>query len=107
MYCFVLYKIYDRFTEMLPGFNHNLNVEGVLFHVQTEDKGVDTAIVETHVFVGGAIVCVKKTSYDEWMLYPDRRERVGQLMKVQHKTLLKQLANKEVPEAKAFLKKSS
>jgi len=69
---------------MQSGFNHNVKYRGRLFHVQTEDAGVESAQVVTCIFCGGAIVSVARRSYRELLGRPDAREAVRDLMKVQH-----------------------
>ncbi len=41
---------------MVPGFNHNVKYKGQVFHVQTEDSGVENPHIITHLFLGGNIV---------------------------------------------------
>ena len=38
------------------GYNHNIPHRGRLYHVQTEDSGVEKAHIFTHVFYDGTII---------------------------------------------------
>ncbi|MGH9900578.1 MAG: hypothetical protein ACRD68_01925, partial [Pyrinomonadaceae bacterium] len=48
---------------MITGFNTDVEYEGVTYHVQTEDKGLDTPLILSLVYVGGAILASKRTNY--------------------------------------------
>ena len=51
------------FEKAVTGFNHNIKHKGKVYHVQTEDSGVNNPHIITHLFVGGNILASKKTSY--------------------------------------------
>jgi hypothetical protein len=48
---------------MLTGFNTDVEYDGRVFHVQTEDKGVKNPVVESLVYTGGEIVGSRRSSY--------------------------------------------
>lgn len=48
---------------MQKGFNSDINVEGVNYHVQTEDWGLDNPFLVSRVFRNGAVVKSVKTPY--------------------------------------------
>jgi hypothetical protein len=50
---------------VITGFNTDIPHEGVTYHVQTEDKGLDTPLILSLVYVGGAIIASKRTRYDD------------------------------------------
>jgi hypothetical protein len=50
---------------MITGFNTDVEHDGQVYHVQTEDKGLVNPIIETLVYTGGQIVSVRKSSYAE------------------------------------------
>lgn len=50
---------------MITGFNTDIEFDGVVYHVQTEDKGLDTPLLLTLVYVGGAILASKRTQYHD------------------------------------------
>lgn len=69
------------------GYNHNVRYRGIVFHVQTEDSGVLSPHLFTHLFHGGVIVSTRKLVYDA-----DAAEDVIKtLMQAQHKAVLKDL----------------
>lgn len=50
---------------MLTGFNTDVEYAGVVYHVQTEDKGLQTPIILSLVYTGGAILASKRSPYDD------------------------------------------
>jgi hypothetical protein len=48
---------------VITGFNTDIEFDGVVYHVQTEDKGLDTPLILTLVYVGGAILASKRSQY--------------------------------------------
>lgn len=83
---------------MVVGFNHNFRYKGVLYHVQTEDGGIKNPAIITHLFTGGTILSSRKTSYAD-ILKSDRLEPVvEELMKEQHREMLRQLRDGELDE---------
>lgn len=76
---------------MIPGFNHNISYQGGVYHIQTEDSGVDNPHVITHLFVGGNIVESRKMSYADIVKSDKLDEVIIDLMQDQHKSMLKDL----------------
>lgn len=50
---------------MISGFNTDLDFEGTTYHIQTEDKGLDTPILLSLVYTGGEILASKRSSYED------------------------------------------
>ena len=48
----------------LLGYNHNIRYNGRLYHVQTEDSGVNNPHIFTHLFHGGTILASHRSDYD-------------------------------------------
>ncbi len=80
---------------MLSGFNTDIRHRGVLFHVQTEDSGLDNPHVITHLFHGGNILASEKRDYSDLLGHKNIEESIRKLMESQHKTMLKQLSRGE------------
>jgi hypothetical protein len=81
------------FDRAVNGFNHNISHAGRVFHVQTEDSGVNNPNITTHLFVGGNILASKKTSYGELLKAENLQELVRQLMEDQHKQMLRNVVS--------------
>jgi len=79
--------------KMVVGFNHNIKHRGKMYHVQTEDSGLDNPHVITHLFVGGNILASKKTSYADIAGAENLADVVRELMEEQHKEMLRNLIN--------------
>lgn len=74
---------------MVGGFNTNVRYSGRIFHVQTEDGGVQSPSIVTLLYEGGSILLSKKQTYD--FEIDDREAKVRQLMEEQHRGIVKQL----------------
>ena len=51
--------------RMVTGFNTDVDHDGKVYHVQTEDKGRDNPIIESLVYRGGEILAARRSSYAE------------------------------------------
>lgn len=65
-----------------------------VFHVQTEDSGVNRPRVTTHVFYRGKILATRKTEYQPQL----PAEEVQRILQEQHKALLRQLRDGQFDE---------
>lgn len=81
------------FGSMIPGFNHNIRYRGVLYHIQTEDSGIENPVVTTLLYKGGTILSSKRTSYSDIVNSDKMEEVVKEIMKEQHKLMLFDLKN--------------
>jgi hypothetical protein len=75
----------------LSGYNHNLKYKGRIYHVQTEDSGIQSPHVFTHLFHDGTIIATIKSDYDEIIALSDWEDRLRKLMQEQHKNMMKSL----------------
>jgi hypothetical protein len=73
---------------MVQGFNHNIRYGGRLFHVQTEDSGLQNPHIVTHLYHGGIIVASRKTSYANILTSDRRNAAIREIMKEQHRQML-------------------
>jgi hypothetical protein len=76
---------------MVVGFNHNIRYKGEVFHVQTEDSGINNPHIITLLYRGGTIISSKKTSYADIIKIENLDQVVEELMKDQHKEMLRRL----------------
>ncbi|MEI9953336.1 MAG: FHA domain-containing protein [Pseudomonadota bacterium] len=73
------------FRRAQMGFNNNIKFRSTVFHVQTEDSGLDQPHIITHLFAdGGRVIKSHKREYKEHTKRPDVAEYVRGLMKAQH-----------------------
>lgn len=81
----------NKSNSPLLGYNTNVRHDGILFHIQTEDSGVDRPHIITHLFTEGTILATKKTGYADLVGTQDLEERVRVLMKQQHRDMFVEL----------------
>lgn len=73
------------FRRAQMGFNNNVKYQEQVFHVQTEDSGLDAPHVITHLFAdGGRVIKSHKRSYEREVSRADVANYVRSLMKAQH-----------------------
>ncbi|HSB19955.1 MAG TPA: hypothetical protein VLD85_08115 [Anaeromyxobacteraceae bacterium] len=89
--------------RVVTGFNHNVKHRGKVYHVQTEDSGLQNPHIITHLFVGGNILASKKTSYADIAGAENLAQVVRELMEEQHKEMLRNLVNGVYDDADATL----
>src|SRR4051812_34520176 len=74
-----------NFMRAQVGFNNNVKYGGNVFHIQTEDSGLDRPHIITHLFAdGGRIIKTNKRLYASEVKRDDIAAYVRQLMKGQH-----------------------
>ena len=83
---------------MVVGFNHNFSYKGQVYHVQTEDSGIRNPHIITLLYRGGTILASKKTSYADIIKVDNLESVVEELMKSQHREMLRLLKNGDFDE---------
>jgi ketol-acid reductoisomerase len=83
---------------MVVGFNHNFRYKGEVYHIQTEDSGLKSPNIVTLLYQGGTILGSKKTSYADIAKVDNLEQVVEELMKEQHKGMLRSLKTGEYDE---------
>ena len=79
---------------MITGFNTDVDYDGRIFHVQTEDKGRKNPVIESLVYSRGEIVASRNTSYAEYNDSEDYSEdEVMARMERQHQALIREILN--------------
>ena len=72
---------------MITGFNTDIEHGGVVYHVQTEDKGLDTPIILSLVYAGGTILASKRSPYEDLIAAGFSDEVLAERLKRQHKLI--------------------
>ena len=80
---------------MVVGFNHNFRYKGEVYHIQTEDGGLKSPNIVTLLYRGGTILASKKTTYADITKVDNLEQVVEELMKEQHKGMLRSLKSGE------------
>jgi len=72
---------------VLTGFNTDVEYDGVVYHVQTEDKGLQTPFILSLVYTGGAILASKRSPYDDLIAGGLDEGVLAQRLSRQHKLI--------------------
>jgi len=97
-FTFHLIHRHGEHRRMVVGFNHNFRYKGELYHIQTEDSGLKSPNIVTLLYHGGTILGSKKTSYADIAKVDNLDQVVEELMKEQHKQMLRSLKSGEYDE---------
>ncbi|HXG67659.1 MAG TPA: hypothetical protein VNO70_21335 [Blastocatellia bacterium] len=73
---------------MITGFNTDVQHDGCVYHVQTEDRGGENPVLESLVYIGGTIVAKKITPYSEQLQQGATSEMIAALLKRQHQVII-------------------
>ena len=96
---------------MITGYNTDVNHSDLVFHVQTEDKGLASAFIESLVYVGGQVLAKKRTSYKRAIEAGEGKEQIVALMDRQHRLTIAEIQSgkydHQVPGAQAAVSSMS
>jgi len=73
---------------MITGYNTDVRHGEVVYHVQTEDKGISNPFIESLVYVGGQVLASKRASYAELLAEGKEEKDIVALMDHQHRTMI-------------------
>ncbi len=76
---------------MITGFNTDVKYRGVVYHVQTEDKGTTNPMIETLIYKGGEILASRRLPYSDLVKAPDDEPTITKLMEDQHKGMIMEI----------------
>ncbi len=76
---------------MLTGYNTDFKFQGKIYHIQTEDGGVNSPYITSLLYQQGAILASRKTSYADILKADCFEEVVRDLMIEQHKQMIRDL----------------
>jgi hypothetical protein len=72
---------------VITGFNTDIEHNGTVYHVQTEDKGLDAPVILSLIYVGGAILASKRTPYDDLIAEGFKPHVLAERLQRQHKLI--------------------
>lgn len=72
---------------MITGFNTDIEHNGVIYHVQTEDKGAHSPVILSLVYRGGAILASKRTPYDDLVAAGMSEGELAKRLQRQHRLI--------------------
>ena len=74
-------------NTVITGFNTDIEHDGVIYHVQTEDKGLDSPIILSLVYAGGTILASKRSPYEDLIAEGFSDELLAERLKRQHRLI--------------------
>src|ERR1051325_409931 len=77
----------NHFINVITGFNTDIEYQGVVYHVQTEDKGLDSPLILSLVYAGGAILASKRSPYEDLIAAGFNEEVLTQRLQRQHRLI--------------------
>ena len=72
---------------MITGFNTDIEHDGVIYHVQTEDKGLETPMILSLVYSRGEILASKRSRYEDLIAQGFSDELLAERLKRQHRLI--------------------
>jgi hypothetical protein len=83
---------------MVFGHNTNLTVAGTLYHVQTEDRGVGHARIDTMVYCRGRVLHRRVGKYEDLLpLNAEREQALRKRVDDQHRTVVEEMRSGALP----------
>jgi len=73
---------------MITGYNTDVRHGELVFHVQTEDKGLANPSIESLIYVGGQVVASRRSSYAQLLAEGKDEKEIVALMDHQHRTMI-------------------
>lgn len=73
---------------MITGHNTDIVYNGIIYHVQTEDRGKGNPVIETLVYKGGEILEAFRTNYEEAMQEGYDEQKIMAMIEKQHRTVI-------------------
>lgn len=76
-----------RKHKVITGFNTDIDYNGVTYHVQTEDKGLETPLILSLVYNRGTILASKRSPYNDLLLGKFDEKEIAERLHRQHKLI--------------------
>ena len=83
---------------MITGFNTDVKVADTVYHVQTEDKGTANPLIESLIYVKGAILDSYRTYYATFLNSGNFKEGLLQrILEFQHRQIVGSIRKGKIP----------
>ncbi|MBL0241017.1 MAG: hypothetical protein IPQ00_10660 [Chloracidobacterium sp.] len=92
---------------MIAGFNTDIEFDGVVYHVQTEDKGLPSRKIISLVYDGGTILASKRTNYEDLPTGALDETAVAERVQKQHTLICAAIRAGRLEDLKAMTAKAS
>jgi hypothetical protein len=73
---------------LLTGFNTDIESDGITYHVQTEDRGGSSPLIESLVYMKGEILATRRMPYRELLDAGADTKEIRALMERQHRAIV-------------------
>ncbi|MBK7933522.1 MAG: hypothetical protein IPK01_08455 [Acidobacteria bacterium] len=101
-----------KISIVISGFNTDIEFDGIVYHVQTEDKGLSSKLIVSLIYDRGTILASKRVSYEDLAEGNFDETAITDRLNRQHKLIcaavkagriedLKSMSRKAVPAAAA------
>ena len=90
---------------MITGFNTDIEFEGVVYHVQTEDKGVSKPVIMSLVYNRGIILASKRVPYDDLLKGDFDESKLAVRLQKQHRLICAAIQAGRIEELKQMSSK--
>lgn len=91
-------------ATVITGFNTDIEHDGVVYHVQTEDKGLDTPIILSLVYSGGTILASKRAPYEDLIASGFSDEVLAERLKRQHRLICAAIHSGRIDDLKKMMR---
>ncbi|CAN5487811.1 hypothetical protein BH10ACI1_BH10ACI1_06820 [soil metagenome] len=92
---------------MITGFNTDIEFQGVTYHVQTEDKGVDTPLILSLVYDRGTILASKRSPYNDLLADGFNEKLLSERLQKQHRLMCAAISAGRLEDLKRMTVKES
>jgi hypothetical protein len=92
---------------VITGFNTDIEHDGVIYHVQTEDKGVETPLILSLVYNRGTILASKRTPYEDLLKAGFDEQTLAERLQKQHKLICAAVRAGRIEELKKMTAKDA
>src|SRR5215203_335140 len=92
---------------VITGFNTDIEHGGVTYHVQTEDKGVETPLILSLVYNRGTILASKRSPYNDLLQSGFNEQLLADRLQKQHKLICAAVRAGRIEELKRMTAKEA
>lgn len=92
---------------VITGFNTDIEFQGVTYHVQTEDKGLETPLILSLVYDRGTILASKRSPYNDLLESDFNEIELAERLQRQHKLICAAVRAGRIDDLKKMTQKES
>lgn len=93
-------RIFQVNNTVISGFNTDVKFEDVVYHIQTEDKGLKSRLIVSLVYDGGTVLASKRVSYNDLANGAFDENELGERVQRQHKLICAAIKAGRIAELK-------